>query len=64
MDMTRVIQEKCLYPGEWLLSGYREIIEIRKRYRIINCDEAAHFSGFENYASMKTWYVEHMNTIP
>ena len=64
MDMTRVIQEKCLYPGEWLLSGYREIIEIRKRYRIINCDKAAQFSGFENYASMKTWYVEHMNTIP
>ena len=64
MDMTMVIQKKCLYPGEWLLSGHREIIEIRKRYRIINCDKAAQFSGFENYASMKTWYVKHMNTIP
>jgi len=64
IDMTMVLQEKCLYPGEWLLSGHCEITEIRKRYRIIDCDKAAQFSGFENYASMKTWYVEHMNTIP
>jgi len=64
MDMTMVLQEKCLHPGEWSLSGHREITEVRKRYRIIDCDKAARFSGFENYASMKTWYVQHMNTIP
>lgn len=64
MDMTMVLQEKCLHPGEWLFSGHREITEVRKRYRIINCNKAAQFSGFENYATMKTWYVQHMNIIP
>jgi len=64
MDMTMVLQEKSLYPGEWLYSGYREIIDIRKRYRIIDCDMNAVLSGFEDHASMKTWYVEHINTIP
>ena len=62
--MTMVLQKKCLHPGEWALSGHREITEVRKRYRIIDCDKAAQFSGFENYVSMKTWYVQHMNTIP
>jgi putative transposase len=64
MDMTMVLREKCLYPGEWSLSGHREITEVRKRYRIINCDKAAKLSGFESWSSMKTWYVEHMNAIP
>ena len=64
MDMTMVLQEKCLYPGEWSLSGHREITEVRKRYRIINRDKAAKLSGFANQSSMKTWYIEHMNAIP
>ena len=59
-----VLQEKCLFPGEWPLSGHCEITEIRKRYKIINCDKTAKFSGFKNHASMKTWYIEHMNAIP
>jgi REP-associated tyrosine transposase len=40
MDMTMVLEEKCLYPGEWSFSGQREITEIRKRYRIIDRDKA------------------------
>ena len=64
MDMTMVLKEKCLHPGEWQFSGHREITEIRKRYKIINCDRAAQFSGFENYTSMKTWYLQHINTTP
>jgi len=64
MDMTMVLQEKCLYLGEWALSGHREITEIRKRYRIIDCDKVAQISGFENYTSMKIWYLQHMKILP
>ncbi len=64
MDMTMVSQEKCLYPGQWIFSGYREIIEARKRYRIINRDKTADLSGFENYHAMKAWYIEHIGKIP
>jgi len=64
MDMTMVTQEKCLYPGEWIFSGHREVIEVRKRYRIINRDKTAKLSGFENHGAMKIWYIKHMRKIP
>lgn len=64
MDMTMVLQKTCTRPEEWAFSGYHEIVGIRKRYRVINCDKAAQLSGFENYALMKIWYLEHMNAIP
>jgi len=63
MDMTMVLQEKCIHPGEWEFSGYHEITEIRKRYRIINNNKMAKYSGFENQDSMKTWYIEHISSI-
>jgi len=61
MDMTMVLQEKSLYPGEWPLSGYQEITDARKRYRIINLEKCAKLSGFQNYESMKVWYLEQIN---
>lgn len=64
MDMTMVLQEKSLYPGEWPLSGYQEIIDVRKRYRIINLEKCAKLSGFQDYESMRIWYLEQMNTGP
>jgi len=64
IDMTMVLQEKCLYPGEWPFAGYREITGTRKRYRIINCDKVARCSGFNDRKAMKKWYLEHISTMP
>ena len=53
MDMTMVLQEKCLHPGEWSLSGHREITEVRKRYRINNRRNNEVFASKSN----KTCYI-------
>ena len=62
IDMTMVLHEKSLYPEESPFSGYQEIIDVRKRYRIINLEKCAKLSGFQDYQSMKIWYLEQMNT--
>lgn len=63
MNMTMILQGKCLYPEEWNSSGYREITGIRKRYRIVNSEKCAKLSGFQNKAAMQAWHIEQMNTV-
>jgi hypothetical protein len=64
INMTMVLQEKDIYPEEWDCSGYQEIIGIRKRYKIIDLNRCAKFSGFKNHNDMQNWYVSNNINSP
>ena len=61
IDMNMVRAGVVKHPSEWKQSGYNEIIDIKKRYSIIDIQKLREIFNFEDYESFRSYYNNLIN---